>query len=184
MGKNRFFEKHQIVHSAIKKDLLFFALPAFCFLLLGLIVSARDGYDGMVETLMGLTVRPKDIYLLSTNKVVGLVILIIGLTIALVAHYTLKRFYSPTLVTKVNHQLIQHGIYRFSRHPIYLGSLIIVICAVPVYSSSLNGFLVLSGLIPVFLYRIRMEEKLLTQEFGEEYLKYKKDTKKLIPFIY
>ena len=40
------------------------------------------------------------------------------------------------------------------------------------------------GLIPVFLSRIRIEEKLLTEEFGDVYRTYKAATKKLVPFIY
>ena len=184
MAKNSYFEKHQIVNSAMKKDLLFFGLPTFCLLVLGLTVSGRDGYDGMVETLFGLIIHPQNIHLLSMNKILGLCILIIGLTIAVMGHVALKRFYSPTLVTKVGHQLIQQGIYRYCRHPIYLGSLLLVVCGVPVYSSSPNGLLVLSGLIPVFLFRIKMEETLLIQEFGDEYLKYRQDTKMLVPFIF
>jgi hypothetical protein len=37
-----------------------------------------------------------------------------------------------------DHQLITHGIYRFTRHPIYLGALLVSI-GVPVYASSLLG---------------------------------------------
>jgi len=42
----------------------------------------------------------------------------------------------------------------------------------------------MSPLIPIFLNRIRMEERLLTEEFGDAYRAYKKATSKLIPFIY
>ena len=55
---------------------------------------------------------------------------------------------------------------------------------VPVYASSLYGFLTLSALIPVFLNRIRMEERMLTEEFGDAYRNYEGVTSKLIPFIY
>jgi len=53
-----------------------------------------------------------------------------------------------------------------------------------VYASSLYGFIVMSAQIPIFLNRIRMEEGLLTEEFGDEYRDYKKGVHKLIPFIY
>jgi protein-S-isoprenylcysteine O-methyltransferase Ste14 len=51
--------------------------------------------------------------------------------------------------------------------------------------SSLYSILVL--VIPVFtaiIYRINIEEKVLMNEFGESYRKYRSETKKLIPFIY
>jgi protein-S-isoprenylcysteine O-methyltransferase Ste14 len=56
--------------------------------------------------------------------------------------------------------------------------------SVPVYAPSLYGFLVLSLLIPIFLNRIRMEEEMLTEEFGDAHRMYMETTRKLIPFIY
>jgi len=35
-----------------------------------------------------------------------------------------------------------------------------------------------------YLFRIRNEERMLVEAFGEEYKKYQKTTKKLIPYIY
>ncbi len=55
---------------------------------------------------------------------------------------------------------------------------------VPVFVSSLYGLLIMSALVPVFLNRIRVEERMLTDEFGDSYRTYKKATSKLIPFIY
>ncbi len=59
-----------------------------------------------------------------------------------------------------------------------------VLIGVPVFVSSLYGLLTMSALIPIFLNRIRMEERLLTEEFGDDYRTYKETTSKLIPFIY
>jgi protein-S-isoprenylcysteine O-methyltransferase Ste14 len=61
---------------------------------------------------------------------------------------------------------------------------LIAIFGVPLYAPSLNGFLVLSLLIPTILNRIRMEERMLAEEFGDAYRQYQKATRKLIPFIY
>jgi protein-S-isoprenylcysteine O-methyltransferase Ste14 len=65
----------------------------------------------------------------------------------------------------------------------YLG-LIMVVTGLPVYATSLYGFLTSLVLIPIILNRIRLEEKLLAGEFQGAYQKYKETTKKLIPFIY
>ena len=178
-----FLSRHGIVRNAVRKDMLFFALPAIVVLIIGLLVSARDGYDGMVETLWSLIWHPQNLHLLSVPNIVGLVMLVIGLTVALVAVGTLKRFYASTLVIREDHQLITHGVYRHVRHPIYFG-VIVAIFSAPVYASSLYGFLVLSMLVPIILNRIRMEERMLTEEFGDAYREYKKTTKKLIPYIY
>ena len=184
MDRRGYLEKHGIARSAIKKDLLLFALPALTVLTLGLIVCGRDEYDGMVETLFRMLFDPEVARRLSVSKIVGLVLMIIGFAIAFTAVFTLKRSYSSTLVTRVDHRLITHGIYGFVRHPIYLGVLLICNVGLPVYSSSAWGFLVLSLLIPILLGRIRMEERLLTEHFGDAYREYKAATRKLIPFVY
>lgn len=55
---------------------------------------------------------------------------------------------------------------------------------VPVYAPSLYGFLILSLLIPIFLFRIKMEEDMFIKHSGDEYQAYRKATKKLVPFLY
>jgi protein-S-isoprenylcysteine O-methyltransferase Ste14 len=65
----------------------------------------------------------------------------------------------------------------------YLG-LIRVVLGLPMFCSSLYGFVTMVVLIPIILNRIRLEEKLLAEEFQHVYQSYKETTKKLIPFIY
>ena len=171
------------MRKTVRKDILLFGIPAFTVFLLGLIVSGRDGYDGLVGTIWDLIKHPENLRLLSAWNIVSLCLFIVGLTIAIVAAWTLKRFYSSTLVVREDHQLITHGVYRFARHPLYLGGLIAIMGA-PVYAPSLNGFLILSLLTPIILFRIKMEEDMLTECFGAEYQAYRNATKKLIPFLY
>ena len=100
-----------------------------------------------------------------------------------VGQATLWRNYSGTVIIREDHQLITHGIYRFTRNPIYLGAFMVFI-GLPVYAASLYGFLTSLVLIPIFLNRIRLEEELLTEEVQGAYQKYRETTRKLIPFIY
>ncbi len=183
MAKRGYLSRHGIVRNAIKKDILLFGITALTVFFLGLIVSGRDGYDGLVGAIWELVKNPQNLRLLSIWNIAGLTLFVVGLTIALVAVFTLRRFYLSTLVTIEDHQLITHGIYRFTRHPIYFGVLV-AIMGVPVYAPSLYGFLVLLLLIPIFLNRIRMEEEMLTEEFRDAYRTYKETTSKLVPFIY
>ena len=149
--------------------MLYFALPAVLVLLAGFGVSAWD-----------LVRQQGSLYKLSVQSFVGSALIVIGFTILLIAQITLRRSYSSTLVIREDQQLITHGIYRSTRHPMYLGGIMVCI-GVPVYASSLCG---LSAMIPIFLNRIRMEERMLTEEFGDAYRTYKETTRKLIPFIY
>ena len=50
--------------------------------------------------------------------------------------------------------------------------------------ASVYGFIVSFGFVPCVLYKIRLEEELLIREFGDEYIEYRKHTKKLIPYVY
>jgi protein-S-isoprenylcysteine O-methyltransferase Ste14 len=173
MAKRGFLARHDIVRNAIRKDMLYFAIPAVIVLFAGMGVSAWD-----------LVRQQGSLYPFSIRNIVGLVLIAVGLTIELVAQFTLRRFYSSTLVIRKDHQLITHGIYRLTRHPIYLGAFMVVGIGVPVYVSSLYGLLTMSALIPIILNRIRMEERMLTEEFGDAYRTYKETARKLIPFIF
>ena len=61
---------------------------------------------------------------------------------------------------------------------------IIVFTGLPVYAASVYGFLAMFAQIPIFLFRIRMEEELLAEHFRDEYEAYRNTTKRLIPFLY
>ena len=171
------------MRNAIREDLLFFGLPAILVYTAGLVVSALDGRVGLVTTIGNLIGKPRSIPMLSLPNLVGIALIVVGFAILLIAYITLGRFYSSTLEIRKDHQLIRHGIYHYTRHPIYLGTLIVCI-GIPVFTSSVYGLLTMSALIPVFLIRIKMEERMLTGAFGDDYRRYKESTSKLIPFIY
>ena len=172
MAKLGFLQRHGIVRSAIREDILNFFLPWIVALCAGFMLCASD-----------LVRQHGSLYVLSRQSIVGIALFVIGYTILLVAHITLWRFCSSTLVIKEDHRLITHGVYRFTRHPIYLGTIMATI-GLSVYASSLYGFIAMLAQFPIFLNRIRIEERLLTEEFGDEYRAYKKAVSKMIPFIY
>lgn len=116
-------------------------------------------------------------------NVLGLILFLIGLTIRLIGKRTPGKYYSQGLRTLAGHELIKKGFYRYIRHPIYLAS-IIYGTGVPLFFSSLYGFFIMLGLIPLILYRIKIEERMMFEEFGEEYIEYMKKSKKLIPYLY
>ncbi len=183
MAKNGFLKRHGIVRNAIRKDMLYFALPGITVWVIELLFCARDGLSGFWGIIWGLVKQPENLIMFPVQSIIGLALIIIGLIIMIVGQATLWRNYSGTVLIRVDHQLITHGIYRFTRNPIYLGG-IMVVTGLPVYTASVYGFLTSLVLIPIILNRIRLEEELLTEEFQDAYQKYKKTTKKLIPFIY
>ena len=184
MTEPGFLARHGILRNAIRADLLQFHLPFFGVFLVALVLSARGGdLEGIWFTLWSVVKQPGSLLDLPAQKAIGLTLFVCGLSVMLVAQITLRRSYSATLVIRKGHQLIQHGIYRLVRHPIYLGGLAAIL-GLPLYASSLAGLLTTVVLIPILLNRIRLEEGLLVEEFGEGYLLYRRRTRKLIPFVY
>jgi len=125
----------------------------------------------------------KMIYRFDIINAVGLILFLIGVIIRRVGKKTLGKYYAYGLRTLPNQKLIKHGIYKHIRHPISLAAIIYDV-GIPLFFSSLYGFFIMLGLIPLLLYRIKIEEKMLLEKFGDEYREYMRKTKKLIPFIY
>ena len=82
-----------------------------------------------------------------------------------------------------NSGLITTGMYRYVRHPLYTGTILFAIgwfLLYPIWSFVV--FMVCMFIyLPIGMY---FEEKKLVHEFGEEYRKYRKRVKKLIPGVY
>ena len=72
-------------------------------------------------------------------------------------------------------KLIKQSIYSKIRHPIYIGLLLVLIGWCYVINSIIFYALVLVVIL-VLVFRAYFEERKLIEVFGEEYLKYKKET--------
>lgn len=181
----KYLAKHGIVivREYIRKDIIYFLIPWIAVWALGLMFSGLDRYGGMRVILPNLIRNPQNLLMLSVYNIVGLIISFTGFSIMIAGHVALRRSYSSMLIIKKGQKLRTHGIYRFTRNPIYFGFILVAI-GIPIFTSSLYGFLVMLLEIPICLSRIRIEQKMLIEEFGDEYRKYMKTTKRLFPFIY
>jgi protein-S-isoprenylcysteine O-methyltransferase Ste14 len=90
---------------------------------------------------------------------------------------------TPFLQIVEDHRLVTDGYYKHIRHPIYLGE-IGRSFGLAITLSSLYGLVFMTIGLLFLLIRIDIEEKMLTEAFGEEYREYQRNTKKLIPCIY
>ena len=87
------------------------------------------------------------------------------------------------LLITAEHPLITDGVFGHIRHPLYLGRITLDF-GIALLFSSLWGAVLMAISALLFLIRIRVEEEMLIDEFGDAYLEYRKHTKKLIPRIY
>lgn len=168
------------VHAAVtlwsvrtaKREDWFFIVPAILIWISSLSITAWD-FIKLQEC----------IFKLSTVSVLGLILFITGLIIRIAAKRTLRQNYSRILNISEDHRLIKHGVYKYIRHPIYLGAMLYT-PGIPLLFSSMYGSIIMMALIPFLIYRIGIEEEMLIEEFGDEYREYMDNTKKLIPYIY
>ncbi|WP_221391090.1 isoprenylcysteine carboxylmethyltransferase family protein [Dyadobacter sp. NIV53] len=122
-----------------------------------------------------------------TNPVIqyiGLGIMYLGIILRIATVISLGRMFTVDVTIREDHKLKQDGIYRFLRHPSYFASLLTFVG----FGISLNNWisliLVTISVIIVFQMRIRIEEIALIEQFGNEYLDYKRTVKGLIPFVW
>lgn len=116
--------------------------------------------------------------------IVGAALLAGGIAIRVWAIQTLGKHFTATATLLNDHQLVKSGPYRWVRHPSYLGAFM-AITGAPVFLNAWFAALAAVIFMSIAYYlRIGVEEKMLSSYFGNQYLDYKKTTKRIIPFIW
>jgi protein-S-isoprenylcysteine O-methyltransferase Ste14 len=111
-------------------------------------------------------------YLALGDVVAGALVVLAGL-IALGTHLT------PMPRPKPTTELVTGGIYRWIRHPLYTG--IILVCAGwAIYTASISRLVITMGLWVLFNYKCRLEEQYLLERF-EAYKEYMSRTGRFLP---
>jgi len=107
---------------------------------------------------------------------------ILSLGILVFINPVLKFIKSKTTINPIQfeetNKLVTSGIFKYSRNPMYLGMLMIIISTSIFY---LNIYSILTPFLFVFWinkFQIKREEIFLTEKFGKEYLSYKNKTRR------
>ena len=115
-------------------------------------------------------------------RAAGVALFTSGLLMAVLSRIQLGKNWSDIESGQVLHEqvVVSKGVYRYVRHPIYVGDLLLLIGL----ELSLNSWLVLAAVLlaPVVLWKAIQEEKLLINELPG-YGLYCTQTKRFIPFI-
>ncbi len=115
---------------------------------------------------------------------IGVVLFAAGGTLRLWPVFVLGRRFSGLVAIQPGHTLVTTGIYRLIRHPSYLGLLVTMLGWGLAFRSLVGVILTLLSIVPVIA-RIHSEENLLLSQFGEEYERFRAQTKwRLVPRIY
>lgn len=134
--------------------------------------------EGRLPFPLNLRVIPKN----DPIEWTGIILCIAGLGFAFWARFTLGRNWSGTVTLKEGHELIQRGPYRWVRHPIYTG-LIAMLVATVIVLGRVAGIISLALVLASFWIKLRDEEKLMLEQFPDQYTAYQQRVKRLIPFV-
>jgi protein-S-isoprenylcysteine O-methyltransferase Ste14 len=113
---------------------------------------------------------------------VALSAVVIGAAFAIWARLTIGTNWSGAVTLKENHELMQRGPYHLVRHPIYTGLLLMGV-ATAINYDEWYGFVIMGVVIVLFFFKIRLEERLMTENFPDQYPQYRQRVKAIIPFI-
>jgi protein-S-isoprenylcysteine O-methyltransferase Ste14 len=143
---------------------------------------------GKLAITLGLLIQLflPEIWPIATNpllpRIAGTILFTFGLVIAILARVELGKNWSDIEVGEVreNHMLVNGGVYRYVRHPIYAGDLAMLLG----FELALNCWLMVAVVaiaIPT-VYGALREEKILAKSVAN-YKAYCAQTKRFIPFV-
>lgn len=114
----------------------------------------------------------------------GLLIMVLGLGLRFWSMRVLGKYYTRRLRVAEKQAIVRQGPYRIIRHPGYLGTICVWIGFAVAVGNWIATIILALLLFGVYGYRIRSEEVMLIDSFGNEYQEYRRRTWRLVPFIY
>ena len=115
-------------------------------------------------------------------KIIGLILILLGDVIFFLSVYYMKTIWRVGIDETRNDKLITNGIYRISRNPAFLGFDLTYLGLALVFP---NPIMIIFTIILIWLFddQIMIEEEYLERKYKEEYLEYKKKTKRYFLFF-
>ncbi len=104
--------------------------------------------------------------------VLGVIVMLGGLSVVRAARRELARFRQPTDPGHPTRHLVTTGIFSYSRNPIYIGAILFLIGLALVAKLTWVLLLLPLTVVACYLVLIAPEERYLTAAFGAEYLGY------------
>ena len=114
---------------------------------------------------------------------IGVVLFAFAIWILYRSHADLGKNWTPTLAIQKEHTLVTNGIYKYIRHPMYSAHLLWAIAQIFILHNWIAGFSFIVVMLPHYLLRVNVEEKMLQEKFGVEYDDYMKNTGRILPRV-
>lgn len=115
---------------------------------------------------------------------VGIGLIFIGFYIRIKANLQLGKYYTRSLMVVQDQQIVSSGLYRYIRHPGYLGFILSWMGAGLATQFFMIFVIICCMTFGAYSYRIAKEEEMLMHTLGDDYRNYMKKTKRIIPFLF
>jgi protein-S-isoprenylcysteine O-methyltransferase Ste14 len=110
----------------------------------------------------------------------GILPLLFGLLVNFIVDRAFKKHRTTVKPFEKSTALITSGVFRFSRNPMYLG-FVLILMGIATLMGSLTPYIVVLGFaILMDIIFIRAEEQMLQSTFGEDWMEYKKKVRRWI----
>ena len=96
-------------------------------------------------------------------------------------HRDLGRNWTPTLSIREDHTLVTEGVFKSIRHPMYTAHLLWALAQPLILPNWIIGFSFLVTQILQYLLRIKPEEQMMLDLFGDQYQEYMNNTGRFLP---
>ncbi len=113
----------------------------------------------------------------------GVLLVLAGLVFAFWARGHLGKYWSGIITLKEGHKLIRTGPYRYARHPIYTGVLFAFLGSALAVGNG-RGILAFVIVTIAFYIKSKREERNLISHFGEEYVRFQREVKGIVPYVF
>jgi protein-S-isoprenylcysteine O-methyltransferase Ste14 len=128
--------------------------------------------------------RFADYPLVPVQGYLGIAVWVAALWLFYRTHRDLGQNWSVSLDLRERHTLVTTGIYAHVRHPMYAGFWLMALTQLLMLPNWIVGPAGLIGFGALFFGRVRREEEMMTNAFGDEYRAYMRRTARVLPWIY
>jgi protein-S-isoprenylcysteine O-methyltransferase Ste14 len=99
-------------------------------------------------------------------------------------HRALDRYWSVTLEVKERHILMTEGVYKRVRHPMYAAFWLWALAQAVLIPNAIAGLAGFVGFGTLYFFRVKKEEALMIDTFGDQYKVYMQRTHRVIPYVF
>lgn len=114
----------------------------------------------------------------------SLVLCLGGISLRIWSKLVLGRFYTFAIGLTEGHRILADGPYRFVRHPLYLGTFLVVFGFPLLTQSWATLWLLTLPTALVYALRLVKEDAYLVSQLGADYQRYAQRTARLIPYVW